>query len=269
MRERIVVRLVASALVLAGCGTDENLIGRASTPHATPSASIPSEPPAPEPTPTQPPARPIPVPALPAQGFAVGGGHNLFLVDLEGNLVATLPGLAVTGHTRDRSGIWVRRGPDFFRVEPGASELEPVIRATWRHNSHVEVEPRGLPPPEGERRDKLATGQWRYALRSPVSDVVLAQWSDECEIPSAHFVYPGSEPVNVMGPGGWWQHPSSKALGWTPGGVALVYLPNGACGGSGDPPGIYAFTEPGASELIFEIRGYPRVLMWGDASRVP
>jgi hypothetical protein len=57
------------------------------------------------------------------------------------------------------------------------------------------------------------------------------------------------------------------ALGWTPDGAALVFLPQGACGGSAPDPGIYRYSAPGEGELIFATSN--EVGVWAEGREAP
>jgi len=85
---------------------------------------------------------------------------------------------------------------------------------------------RDLAGPAGE------VGHWRFALPSPKGDWVLAQWSGECEVPTAYLVAVTSgrlRPIDT----------NSAAIGWTRQGRAIVGLSGGVCGEAAKEPGTY------------------------------
>ena len=116
-----------------------------------------------------------------------------------------------------------------------------------------------LAAPRGTRYKGQVVGHWRYAFDR--GSVRLAQWSGECEAPTAYWIEGGTQTI-VTGEGSIGEAPESIALGWLPGGRGAVYLGEGACGGRGDPPGIYAFTAPGRGTLLFETPRFASVEMW-------
>ena len=74
-------------------------------------------------------------------------------------------------------------------------------------------------------------GHWAKAYLSPDGKTLLAQWSAECEVPSA-FVVPvrGGTPRVVTGEANWAKAPPSVADGWTEDGRAIVEVWRGDCG---------------------------------------
>lgn len=89
---------------------------------------------------------------------------------------------------------------------------------------------------DGSSRDLAGpaadVGHWRFALPSPKGDWVLAQWSGECEVPTAYLVgVKGGRlrPIDT----------SSTAIGWTRQGRAIVGLSTAACGEGAKEPGTY------------------------------
>ena len=79
------------------------------------------------------------------------------------------------------------------------------------------------------------TGRWRYALPSPDGRWVLAQWSGECEVPTAYlFRVAGGAGQPVVG-----AEFETTAVGWSPDGRAVVGLWPGGCGAASEAPGTY------------------------------
>jgi hypothetical protein len=102
-------------------------------------------------------------------------------------------------------------------------------------------------------------GRWHFVFASPDGDVALAQWSGECEAPAVYWIEDDAIPRSVVDREGF---VSSIALGWGADGRALVHAEYGQCGGSGNPPGVYAFSAPLEGELIFRTGPYTSVKMW-------
>ena len=74
-------------------------------------------------------------------------------------------------------------------------------------------------------------GHWAKAYLSPDGKTFLAQWSAECEIPTAFFIpVRGGTPRAVTGETDWTNAPSSTADGWTEDGRAIVETWRGDCG---------------------------------------
>ena len=74
-------------------------------------------------------------------------------------------------------------------------------------------------------------GHWAKAYLSPDGKTFLAQWSAECELPTAFFVpVRGGAPQPVTGEADWTKAPSSAADGWTEDGRAIVETSQGDCG---------------------------------------
>ncbi len=96
-------------------------------------------------------------------------------------------------------------------------------------------------------------GFWRWAMLSPDGATLLAQWSGECEIPNALFIdLAGGLMTPVTGEESIATAPESFALGWTPGGDAVVLVWGGLCGNAG-PPGVYLIPPGGAPSLIYAL----------------
>lgn len=211
---------------------------------------------------------PIALPSLPAQGVVVQDPASVVLVDLEGRVLGRVPGMQLApgdppGSTvvlQDREGDWLLR--------PGASVVRPISpgRASRLYVPQQEHLGRlDLRRPVGSRFEGMVEGFWRYAFPSPNGLTYLAQWSGECEVPTVYFARPGSRPVPVVGPPVTQYVPESYALGWTLEGRAVVVLPQGACGGSMEVPGVYLFTAPNAGVLLHEVHRWQGAAMWRRA----
>jgi hypothetical protein len=107
-----------------------------------------------------------------------------------------------------------------------------------------------------------ATGRWRYAVPSPDGRWVLAQWSGECEVPTAYLLRVEGGPARPV-----FDHASeSSAAGWSSDGRAVVALWPGSCGSAAEQPGTYLVdpnsgqrrrTHPGHQAVIVSpVRGF-------------
>ncbi len=160
----------------------------------------------------------------------------------------------------DNRGVWLQRGRDYFRLDPADASLVPVTRSTARDRIYGGGAEPDLPIPVGARYRGVPAGRWRYIVPGP-GDVSLAQWSGECEVPTA-FWAEGSEAVVLATGQAKLGGPESIALGWDADGTAFAHLREGYCGGAADPPGIYAFNAPGEGRLIYRTPSGARVDMW-------
>jgi hypothetical protein len=97
-------------------------------------------------------------------------------------------------------------------------------------------------------------GFWRKVELSPSLKWWLGQWSGECEVQSTYLIPArGGKPRPILGPAD-----ESSALGWTRNGKAKILIPNGPCGGSRHPAGVYA-VDPDTLRLTLLKRVKPRV----------
>jgi hypothetical protein len=116
-------------------------------------------------------------------------------------------------------------------------------------------------PPVRRSSDGRIHGHWRYLLVSPDGRRILAQWSGECEIPTAFLIERGS--TRPLGASSYAKAPVSFALGWLPNGSAVIHFPQGACGGTHRVPGVYVVPRSGKPRLVIKVSGFGRVAMWG------
>jgi hypothetical protein len=256
-----VTLLVAAILVNGGCASREPEQVR-----AQPVPSITVELPSPVPSEAvrsladRRPVRPVMLPRLPSEGLVVTGGRGVVFLDLEGDVIARLPHLDLAGNTGNPA-IWLQEGRNYYRLDVRRHRLQPVWR--WVARSRMYEQPGAdLPQPPGTRFRGMAVGRWSYEFRSPTSDVRLAQWSGECEVPHAFWIHPDGSMQLLTGEESVRGATESIALGWTPDGRAVALLLGGACGAGAPRPGIYAFTRVGQYELIHPTRGYARAAMW-------
>lgn len=203
-------------------------------------------------------ASPVSLGRLPPEGVLVSNGRGTLLIDLSGTVIERLRGFTVVGNPGAR-GIWLQRSREHFRLDASRRQLTPVARKTARAKMYDEGEEPGIPGPGEARVNGRVAGRWRYAYRD--GDRMLAQWSGECEIPTAYWIQDDSMRI-VTGETRLARAPESLALGWSSSGDAIVLLGEGACGQSGNPPGIYRFTAPGQGTLVYETSRYVSAGMW-------
>jgi hypothetical protein len=95
------------------------------------------------------------------------------------------------------------------------------------------------------------SGHWLDVWPSPDGKLLLAQWSGECEIPTAFFITLDDGSMRVVTHHrDWTTAPESEALGWRPDGLALVRLGRGLCGTGASRPGVYAIDPAGGSTFL-------------------
>jgi PASTA domain len=205
-------------------------------------------------------AAPILLGNLPEAGVVVGSGHRVTFADLEGTTVAILHGFQVAGNPGS-PGVWLQRGRNYFLLDVDQGALVPVSAGEARVVLYDEGKEPQLAPPTQGGQDGEPVGHWRYAYGSPWG-VTLAQWSGECEAPTAYWIDESGTPRIVTGERSVTHAPESLALGWSPDQRAVIFLPQGACGGSGNPPGIYLYSAPGVGRLIFETEPASSADMW-------
>jgi hypothetical protein len=94
-------------------------------------------------------------------------------------------------------------------------------------------------------------GHWAKAYLSPDGRTFLAQWSAECEVPSA-FLVPvrGGVPRLATGEADWTKAHPSVADGWTEDGRAIVEVWPGDCGPGAKGAKIYLVAQDGARTAI-------------------
>jgi hypothetical protein len=116
-------------------------------------------------------------------------------------------------------------------------------------------------PPVRRGPDGQIHGHWVYASVSPDTHQLLAQWSGECEVPTAFLVQ--GRKARPFGSATYAGAPESDALGWLRDGRAVVHFPVGACGGSFRRPGTYVVARPGKPRLVVATGRFTSVAMWG------
>ncbi|HSD49549.1 MAG TPA: hypothetical protein VLE71_06930 [Actinomycetota bacterium] len=210
---------------------------------------------------------PIALPPVPTQGVAIQGPASVVLVDLDGRILARVRGMHLAGDGPPARVVLLEGPEGAWLLRPGLDLLRPV---TDRHAAALDQPDQDhlgrldIRRPIGSRYRGVVVGHWRYALPSPHGDLYLAQWSGECEVPTAYFARPGARPIPVVGPPEADYVPESFALGWTFDARAVVLLPQGACGSSMQTPGVYLFSSPNVGTLLHPVGGWRGALMWGQ-----
>jgi hypothetical protein len=104
-----------------------------------------------------------------------------------------------------------------------------------------------------ERRAARRVGHWIWKERSPDGETTLAQWTGECEIPVAYLIREGTRHKVAD---------ETVALGWLPGGEALVHFRPVGCT-TGGRNGIYALPVGGNPRLVLRTPRFAQYGMWG------
>jgi hypothetical protein len=229
----------------------------------TPTPGSPAPTVSPSPTSTRPPA--IPLRGLPEQGVAVEHAGAVDLHDLfTGKLIAHLSGFSIYDPTAAPAHLILQRGATYYLLEEFERRLRPLASraAAARLSGHDEP---GIDLPAPESGGKPMDGHWRYRTPDPrYEGRVLAQWSGECEVPTAFFVDADEgEALPVTGETDPATAPESFAEGWTKRGQAVVFLPEGACGPGAPTPGISLFRTAGKGRLVVATKPQSFVRMWG------
>jgi hypothetical protein len=199
---------------------------------------------------------------LPRVGVVVGSSDAVVLLDLDGTILATLDGYEVGGNI-GAQGVWLKRGPKYFKLDVAHGLLVPVGEDRARDVMYDEGAQPSLPPPPGSAGPNGETaGHWRYAIESG-SGVTLAQWSGECEVPTAYWIDEDGTIRIVTGESDVSTAPESVALGWTPNGRAVVSLSRGGCGASAESPGVYLYSSPGVGRLVYPTADRTSADVWG------
>jgi hypothetical protein len=221
------------------------------------------------------------LPRLPARGFAESTPGGVVLETLRGRAIGVLRGLHVA-EPRATHGLLLQDGrgqklaydpyerrvrpvfPMPTRFAPGCRMVDATMRqelvVCGRHLDVVLVRPGGTPTRRVAAGPRRGLGRWTWAEFSPTGTAVLAQWSGECESPSAYLIaggrirpYGGSDTIESVG------------LGWLPDGRAVVSFWSGVCGAGIPTPGVYAVPRRGRSQRLMSFSGRlaPELAMWG------
>jgi hypothetical protein len=95
-------------------------------------------------------------------------------------------------------------------------------------------------------------GWWQSVSLAPDGRTLLAQWSGECEVPTAYRIDTAGGRMTILGRSRSGQPVESRTLGWN-GSEALVALPHSLCTGSAEEPGIYAFKAGQPPRLVYRL----------------
>jgi hypothetical protein len=199
---------------------------------------------------------------LPRAGFIVSTEGMSVVVDMDGHVLDRLVDVLLAGNS-GAAGTWLQHGRDYFRLglDGGRVVVDPVPRRTARATMYEEGAEPDLAPPAGSEYRGEPMGHWRYTIAGP-DGASLAQWSGECENPTAYWIDPdGSQHIITGETSLRGSPPASKILGWGANGDAFAWVGAG-CGTALDPAGIYSFTAPGEMELVFETDSYASVEMY-------
>jgi len=208
--------------------------------------------------------------ALPPRGVALETKAGVELQSLSGTQLGALRGLDLAPDAFGRGLVmrngrgrlflldWKRRrlidfarpplDPPGCRLTDGFGRLDLLICGRTLKTARYGTTPRVV------ARAPAGVGHWVRAEFSPSGDAILAQWSAECEVPVAYLVSGGVSRAYGA---------ESVALGWLPGGEALIHFPNGPCGGSSHARGIYAVPRRGKRRLIRRTPRFAQYAMWG------
>ncbi|MEO8424191.1 MAG: hypothetical protein ABI595_09830 [Actinomycetota bacterium] len=246
MTKKLLTSVVVAAL-FAGCATAGNGASDGTTPSTSGPARVAIE-----------------LPPLPPQGVVVQEEGGLTFLNVDGGVLYPLEDHRLYYQWTVPGPVIVRRKGTFYLLDVPRHILEPfespeaAFAATSQFQDDLDLP---LPPHPAAVTD--LSGFWAYALPSPDGRELLAQWSGECEVPTAFFVVDGV-PEPVTGERTFFESPNSRSLGWTARGDALVFLlPDDACGDKREP-GIYAFRGPGGGELLYPVQGiHSSARMWG------
>ena len=221
------------------------------------------------------------LPRLPARGFAESTTNGVVLQTLRGRAIGILRGLHVA-EPRATHGLLLQDGrgqklaydayerrlrpvfPMPTRYSPGCRMVDATMRqelvVCGRRLVVVFVRPFGAPTRRVAAGPRRGLGRWTWAEFSPTGTAILAQWSGECESPSAYLIaggrirpYGGSDTVESVG------------LGWLADGRAVVSFWSGVCGAGIPTPGVYAVPRSGRPQRLMAFSGRlaPQLAMWG------
>ncbi len=208
----------------------------------------------------------VDLPWLPPQGVVVERNGGVVFVALDGRVLAKIHGLRLANPTEAPGAILFRRGGGGWLVfDSSRSMLRPIDRQRADRLHVADGHAIHLPTPPGMIVDGEPSGHWRFALLAPDGNHILAQWSGECEIPTAYlFTMQAGAAVPVTGAATRGSRPESFALGWTRGDRAIVVLPEGACGTGNSRPGVYAYAVSGRATWVTYVPRNWLARMWGS-----
>ena len=227
----------------------------------------------------------------PQQGFVVVDGDELVVVGDDGVVVAAgpSPGLA-TNHQHTPFDLTIEGDVIRIQAVPRAPLATPLFPADCdaelvglapnvarcgeaHHPRRIEVREERRSrvlietPPRTEGMTGEVLGFWRSVELSPDGAWVLAQWSGECESPTA-FLLPyddGAKGTTVDGTPltSWTDAPSSVPAGWTADGRARFVVGAGACGSGLPVRGVYGVAPGGRPTVLYRATAdFPTAHAW-------
>jgi hypothetical protein len=242
---------------LIGACTATTGPGRFTTPSVSPAAASPSV--------DAGVASSIDLPWLPPQGVVVERNGGVVFIALDGRVLAKIHGLTLPNSTEAPGAVLLQGGDQWFELDVQGSSLRPIDRERADRLHVADGRAIHLPTPPGMTVDGEPSGHWRFALLAPDGNHILAQWSGECEIPTAYlFTMQAGAAVPVTGATARDATPESFALGWTCDDRALVVLPEGACGNGINRPGVSAYDVSGRATWVTYVPRTWLARMWGS-----
>jgi hypothetical protein len=180
------------------------------------------------------------------------------LLTLRGTRIARLRGFTIGGSwARSPGALFLTRRHHDYRVHVAAHRIRVTPYADEGLDPG-EVHVSGFP---------RTSGRWLWTERSPGSPWLLGEWQEqisECSLPVAMVKDPSGWSV-LTGSTSPAHAPMSIALGWIPGGRAIVAVEGGRCNNVTRPrTGVYAIAVPGGTMArIPTPRGSYHFDMWG------
>jgi hypothetical protein len=188
-----------------------------------------------------------------SQALADARGDRRRAVDLRTGKLRTLPRGCVVGARQDDRWFLLCLKPE--PAVPSSSYLPRVVAQLGPHGW------RGLlGPPFAGTGAAPPSGYYRTLAVSPDGTRLLAQWSGECDRPTAVVADSDGTHARSVGKG------ASEALGFLPGGAALVAFSAQACAGPGLSPGVYR-VDGTRHALVYPLtRRVSAVALWRSLS---
>jgi hypothetical protein len=188
-----------------------------------------------------------------SQALATSRQNRRRAVDLRTGGLRNLPrGCVVGAHQGDR---WLLLCLKQDIAVPTSAYLPRVIARLGPHGW------RGLLGPGALGGGAPHQGYWRTVSLSPDGTQLLAEWSGECGTPTAVLADSDGTHARRVAP-----HGASEALGFLPGGAALVAVPPPSCAGAGLDPGIYRVSGKKPVRLYPLTRRVAAVALWRSLS---
>jgi hypothetical protein len=226
---------------------------------------------------------PTHLPALPPRGLARQQGKEVVLETLRGRPLGRLAALALAIPRATHGLLLTDRRGRLFTIDLAARRVRQVFHKPERFPGcrFVDATMRDTlllcgrridvvrSAPSGRLRRTTLTrapdrhgGSWEWAEFAPNGRDVLAEWSGECEIPTAFLI--SGRMARPYGASSYAHAPESEPLGWLPDGRAIVQFDAGTCGSGIETPGVYAVPRRGHAEILRATGRKPVLLsMWG------